>query len=278
MDEHAGRRIDERLEIAAPPAQVWKALSEAEQLIRWFAPRAEVEPGAGGSVRLSWDTLEPGDKAAELHCQIELWEPEKCLRLVSELAPGFQMVVEYRLEGRGGHTLLRLVHSGFGSDADWDDEFDTTQGGWRFFLRALRYYLLHQFGRRRSLAWGRVVSDLPREEIWSRLMGPGGLNSPHAAALAEDDRFELRTPDGDVFAGKVFVCHPPIQFGGQLEGFGEGHLLFEVEPQRTAQGARRYAPSFWISSFTADPAEIAAVQTRCRRWLAALFASPGDSR
>lgn len=37
---------------------------------------------------------------------------------------------DYVLEAEGGKTVLRLVHSGFGSSADWDSEYEGTREGW----------------------------------------------------------------------------------------------------------------------------------------------------
>jgi uncharacterized protein YndB with AHSA1/START domain len=47
------------IEIAAPAELVWKAISEADEIMRWFAPQAKVEAGpdgnlAGGTMWLSW--------------------------------------------------------------------------------------------------------------------------------------------------------------------------------------------------------------------------------
>jgi hypothetical protein len=35
--------------------------------------------------------------------------------------------VDYFIESRGGTTVLRLVHSGFGRGANWDAEYDATR-------------------------------------------------------------------------------------------------------------------------------------------------------
>jgi hypothetical protein len=38
----------------------------------------------------------------------------------------------------GGVTRLRLVQSGFGPEAAWDDEFSETKSGWTDFLKKLK--------------------------------------------------------------------------------------------------------------------------------------------
>jgi uncharacterized protein YndB with AHSA1/START domain len=39
------RVFEMSLDIAADPASVWNALTEAEELIRWFPLQADVKPG-----------------------------------------------------------------------------------------------------------------------------------------------------------------------------------------------------------------------------------------
>src|SRR6266851_3761952 len=96
------------VEINATPDQVFRALTEAEQIVRWFAPEARVEPGpdgnmVGGTYYISWG---PG---ADGTSKISIWEP-------GQRFAGF----EERL--RETDTLRRLVHSGFGRGAGWDNE------------------------------------------------------------------------------------------------------------------------------------------------------------
>ncbi len=62
------------LEIEAPPEAVWKALTDAKELVRWFPLKAEVEPRVGGRYWLSWEGEFEGDS------RIEIFEPERHLR------------------------------------------------------------------------------------------------------------------------------------------------------------------------------------------------------
>ena len=49
------------------------------------------------------------------------------------------MCVDYYIESLGGGiTRLRLVQSGFGPEAAWDDEFADTKTGWADFLEKLK--------------------------------------------------------------------------------------------------------------------------------------------
>ena len=53
-----------------------------------------------------------------------------------------QIAIDYFIEAIGnGMTRLRLVQSGFGPEAAWDDEYQATKSGWADFLKKLKEIL-----------------------------------------------------------------------------------------------------------------------------------------
>jgi uncharacterized protein YndB with AHSA1/START domain len=42
------------IDVNASPADVWSALTKADELVRWFPLDASVDPGEGGSMTWSW--------------------------------------------------------------------------------------------------------------------------------------------------------------------------------------------------------------------------------
>jgi len=53
-----------------------------------------------------------------------------------------RVVIDYYIEALGnGVTRLRLVTSGFGADAAWDDEYESTKTGWVDFMKKLKEIL-----------------------------------------------------------------------------------------------------------------------------------------
>jgi hypothetical protein len=81
---------------------------------------------------------------------IVAWEPGKHFGTASERSVTYghkgkvdtgvarTMSVDYHIESLGGGiTRLRLVQSGFGPEAAWDDEFTDTKSGWGGFLKKL---------------------------------------------------------------------------------------------------------------------------------------------
>ena len=113
------RKHELKIEVAATPAELWKALSTAQGIQSWFAPIARVEPGIGGGITVGWG---PGMEFTE---PIKVWEPEQHLRAGR---------VDYYIEGNGDTTILRLVQSGFGDDAKFDGEFESTGTAWPVFM------------------------------------------------------------------------------------------------------------------------------------------------
>ena len=84
---------------------------------------------------------------------------------------------DYRLDSRGGKTVVRVVTSGFPTDAAWDEWVQGTVDGWAFELRSLKEYLERHAGEDREVVYLRRRVPLSSEEIWSRLAAPGALGS-----------------------------------------------------------------------------------------------------
>ena len=119
------RGHEHTLEIEATQEEVWKAITEAEELVRWFPLGAETKPGPDGEILYRWGELVG-------RCRILAWDPPRHLKTGWMEAPEAgqtpvfptgttpetaraQVVVDWFLEGHGGKTQLRLVHSGFGA-------------------------------------------------------------------------------------------------------------------------------------------------------------------
>lgn len=165
------RSVSHEVEIDAPVERVWRALTEAEELERWFPLEARVVPGEGGSIWMSWKNEYAGDS------RILAWEPNRRLETSwGELdGHGPAQVTTYTLEPRGGRTVVRVVTSGFPTDPSWDDWVEATGRGWRWELGSLKRYLEEHAGEDRAVVYLRRRTDASREEAWARLSGPDGL-------------------------------------------------------------------------------------------------------
>lgn len=168
MNPPEARRIERTTTIEAPTDAVWKALTDATELTRWFPLRASVSPGAGGVIHMEWDETYNADSA------IEIWEHGRHLRLGFPHHPPVLLATDYYLEGDRGRTVLRVVTSGFGEGANWDDWYAGVGAGWDFELRGLKHYLEYHRGHDRLVATTRCRFAIDRSEAWTRLTGPGG--------------------------------------------------------------------------------------------------------
>jgi uncharacterized protein YndB with AHSA1/START domain len=172
------RQHELQIEISATAERVWQGVSTAEGIASWFAPVARVTPGVGGTVFLRWG------EGVEGTLRIEVWEPERHLRLATDRGEGAPpSVADYFLEGKGGSTVLRLVNSGFGPEASFDDEYEATGLAWPVFLKMMKHSAERGLEGVRNATVFRVL-ECSREECWDTLMGPRGLNAGQAIADA----------------------------------------------------------------------------------------------
>jgi uncharacterized protein YndB with AHSA1/START domain len=205
--DRVARTFSMTLDINATPDDVWRALTDAGELVRWFPLQASVTPGSGGTMFWGWD----GRFAWE--STIDAWEPGSRLRLV-ENRPAFDvegnpvdgtshpMAMEFILETHAGRTRLRFVHSGFGQGASWDDELESVSAGWQFELRSLRLYLERHKGRDRHHAALHQVTTLDVAATWARLLGPDAFPLAEGE-LAVGERCAIAAATGDRFSGTI---------------------------------------------------------------------------
>ncbi|MFM9995828.1 MAG: SRPBCC family protein [Phycisphaerales bacterium] len=262
------RTLETSIEVRATPAAVWKALTDAEELTRWFPMEARVTPGVGGSIWTSWKD-EYEDTA-----RIEVWEPNRRLVLASGIgAAGLpaRLTVDYTIEakhGAAGVTVLRLVHSGFGRGGDWDWEFDATKRGWSFELRGLRHYLERHAGKPRRVAWIRRKTDKTPEQAWTRIMGgtPGShglLSLKPLPTLREGDPYRFITADGETISGEARVFGPPRDFAGTVRELNDAYLRLRIDHPCSSGGVDRGIEiNLWLSMYGATELEAEVVEHR----------------
>ncbi len=279
------RSHEHTLTIDAPPDAVWHAITDAGELTRWFPLEARVRPGKGGSILYSWGPDMEGDSA------IEVWEPGRHLRTGwMEPAPGAvgmdekasggsaalfreqaearrQIAVDWHLEGKGGKTVLRLVHSGFSKAREWDSEYDATRRGWEFELYSLRHYLENHRGKDRQAFWLRQPTQATAAEVWSALTGRGRmLKEGSLDGLGTGDRYAVTLASGDRLEGMVQIHTPPTDFAGTVDGMGNG--LFRLGYEDFFQPPEA---NLWLSTWGVPAAEVEALRDRWGKLLKRLL-------
>jgi len=133
--------VRRELEIRAPRARVWAALTEPNQLLQWFpTKRAEIDLRPGGDAILEWDeaTAEAVVDVVEPPGRFVFrWRPEGLGRPFTTVS----FTLEESLDGAA--TNLTLVESGFASLPD-QIETQSQKGndeGWAHELQELKEYL-----------------------------------------------------------------------------------------------------------------------------------------
>lgn len=254
------RTVDQTIEIAAPPDAVWRALTDADELVRWFPLEARVQPEAGGTVWMRWNDQYQGAS------RIEVWEPGTHLRIAFPLDGPGAVVTDYYLRGSGGRTTLRVVTSGFGDGTSWDDFFDGVRFGWTAELCGLRHYLERHRGEDRRVVWIRVPYRADRADAWRGLVGPAGWQVPAAGApMAAGQGYALQDASGSRLTGTTRVWEPPALFVGTVDRWNDA--LLRIETWRAPA-----LVSVWLSAYGVGERDLRAIE---EEWQAAIEAAVG---
>jgi uncharacterized protein YndB with AHSA1/START domain len=145
---HGPDRIERETVINASVERVWKLITEAEHLGRWFGDAgAEVDLRPGGAIILRWggQTICRGRVVAvEPHTRFSFrWAPFEDPG-GEDPVEGNSTLVEFTLHPEGGATRLRVVESGFASLATSDEQrakdHEGNTAGWEREIGELREY------------------------------------------------------------------------------------------------------------------------------------------
>jgi glutathione S-transferase len=123
--------LQQSYDIAAPRADVFRALTDPDVLDTWWTTRSESDPRPGGAFVYTWEF----EDAARNHVQSGEYREVEDGRLISyPWAAGGETIVTFRLEDAPGGTRLTLDHTGF-PDEGARDHHDQ---GWAGFLNNLK--------------------------------------------------------------------------------------------------------------------------------------------
>jgi uncharacterized protein YndB with AHSA1/START domain len=130
------------VEIKAPVARVWRALTDQALVRIWSAAHAEIDARQGGVFRMT----HPGGILREAH--IDVFDPNRRLRLIylsSRDAPACESAVvdDFLLDVRKGDgtTSLRLLGSGIPQAEGWDRHYTRLRVGWERLLSRVKVTL-----------------------------------------------------------------------------------------------------------------------------------------
>jgi uncharacterized protein YndB with AHSA1/START domain len=142
--------IRKEIHLRAPQARVWKALSDAEEFGTWFGMKLEgaFVPGQPVFGRIT----HPGYEHIHLEMRVENMEAETLFSYrwhpypmdsKKDYSKEPMTLVEFRLEGVVGGTLLKVVESGFDQlPADRRDEaFRMNDNGWTHQMASIERHV-----------------------------------------------------------------------------------------------------------------------------------------
>jgi uncharacterized protein YndB with AHSA1/START domain len=186
------RTIAHEIEVPGTPAQVWQAIATGQGITGWFVP-TKVEEQAGGALEHDFG---PGMGTAP--GKVTVWEPPTRFGYLGSGAAGNPVAYEWLVEARSGGTcLVRLVTSGFLTEADWQAEYDSTAEGWKLFLSNLRLYVLHFAGQRCASMLVQRLSSVTPDDTWRQLTVSLGL--PEAPTVGQ----QVSTSNAPTLSGRV---------------------------------------------------------------------------
>ncbi len=137
MAKKPTRAIDHQYFIRAPPAAVFKSITEAEWLTRWLCDHAELDHEKGGRYSLGW-------KDGPTHTgAIVDFAPGRGFALEWSW-PGVDLegtVFSLYVEPKEGGSLLRVGHTGFPRSESWTDLYGGAEWGWTYFVMNLKSVL-----------------------------------------------------------------------------------------------------------------------------------------
>ena len=127
-----GKIITQRTRLHCTSERAFALFTENAQLEAWLTRSANVEPVVGGSYELFWDLDDP-ESNSTLGCKITAIEPNTLLafewkgppifRFINEVDPLTHVAIFFTPcnEVLTPCTDVYLLHSGWGSSAEWEE-------------------------------------------------------------------------------------------------------------------------------------------------------------
>lgn len=244
------RSVELDVEVPGTAEAAWRAVATGPGISSWYVPH-QVDERTGGTAVASFGPTPEMDVPG----RIAVWEPPH--RIVFDGGEGVDgLAFEWTVEPRdGGTCLVRLVNTGFGSGAEWDEQYDGMVTGWRMFLDNLRLHMEHFAGQSAQSMLPTAMWAGPAEVAWTRLAAELGI----AGTPAVGDRVEVDAADAPTLAGTV-VETAPRRVAVLVDDPAPGTAFLAVEGE-----GEQVAVSVWCYLYGDDGA--AAVAADAPRWM-----------
>jgi uncharacterized protein YndB with AHSA1/START domain len=274
MNAKQGRSYEKQFDVAAPAEAVWKAITEGEELMRWFCVDARATPGMGGEQYIDWGG---GAHATQV---ITVWEPNQHLRVeatrpdLPKTARSEPNALDWYLTHQGGVSRVRMVASGFGEGPEWDHEYDGTFHGWDMFHKTLKHYLEHHRGQAANNIVIYAMLEVSPDDAWARLMSPEGLVQEGSLGnLAIGAPFEFITSQGDRFSGTIGHYAPTKVLAAVVDNLNKSMLRIEI----ASVPGRGHFLYLSLSTWGGPKNEVEALAARLKAIVYGLFPQKTDT-
>lgn len=260
IDPNGRRYVQAEVEVPGSVEEVWAAIATGPGVSSWFVPCE-----GGGAVGETVTThFGPGmDSVAK----VTVWEPLKRFAAESgDLGPNApSLATEWSIEAKAGGTcVVRVVHSLFASDEDWDNQLNSVESGWPAFFGILRLYMTHFRGQQGAMFRAMGMSKDAEPVAWAKLASALDLETAQPGGRCAGARL------GGVLEEAAGGGHPH-QLLLRLDQPGPGIAHIFSMPMG---GMVLLCISIYL--YGKDPASLVAVQEpEWQKWLAGLF-PPAD--
>src|ERR1041384_1659975 len=131
--------VHQTVTIKSSPEVVFKALTQADELIRWFPTRVESDPRPGGKFEFSWEFANANENGSQQGEYVEVLPNSKLS--YTWTAESIPTLVTFHLTEANGETTIELDHSSLQPGADHEKLHEMHVNQWGFFLMNLKSYL-----------------------------------------------------------------------------------------------------------------------------------------
>jgi uncharacterized protein YndB with AHSA1/START domain len=143
-------RIEKRIELKAPVARVWRALTDHREFGQWFRVKldAPFQPGRVSQGQITY----PGYEHVKWQVTVQAMEPERLFSFrwhpyavdaAIDYSKEPTTLVEFRLEAAAGGTLLIVTESGFEAIPKERrfEAYRMNDGGWSAQLKNIEQHV-----------------------------------------------------------------------------------------------------------------------------------------
>jgi uncharacterized protein YndB with AHSA1/START domain len=250
---HEPREIRHEIEVDGTPEEVWEAIATGPGISSWYVPHT-VEEREGGAVLASFGE----GPELQIPGRVAAWQPP--YRVVFDGGEhGEGLAFEWLVEARdGGTCIVRLVNTGFGTGAAWDDQFDGMNEGWLLFLLNLQLHRHHFPGQHAVTCLPGAMWPGPRDRTWRDVTAALGI--PAQPSVGE--HLILEGDDTPPLGGTV-ASVAPWRLALVLDRPLPGTAFLAVEGAGDAVGV-----SVWSYLYgAAAPATAAGLRLAWQEWL-----------